>query len=166
MAEGLAGVDLIGLEFNHDVELQKSSRRPEYLIERNLSDVGHLSNAQGAQLLQAVCRDSREGAPRHVVLLHLSEQCNQPELALEAARDAISGAGREAQVHITRQSLASPSILISAGRGRGRGFGLSAGAPATPRVRKQPARKSGAPAPSGLLRWEADPDQESFAAEM
>ena len=38
MAESLAGVDLIGVEFNHDVEMQKSSRRPEFLIERNLSD--------------------------------------------------------------------------------------------------------------------------------
>ena len=28
IAESLAGVDLIGLEFNHDVEMQKSSRRP------------------------------------------------------------------------------------------------------------------------------------------
>ncbi len=90
MAESLAGVDLIGLEFNHDVEMQKSSRRPEYLIERNLGDRGHLSNAQAALLLEAVLSRSHEGAPRHVVLLHLSEQCNQPELALEAARAAIA----------------------------------------------------------------------------
>ena len=40
MAESLAGVDLIGVEFNHDVEMQKSSRRPEFLIERNLGDRG------------------------------------------------------------------------------------------------------------------------------
>ncbi len=166
MADSLAGVDLIGLEFNHDVEMQKSSRRPEYLIERNLSDHGHLSNVQGAELLQAVLSRSDQGAPRHVVLLHLSEQCNEPELAIEAARDVISGAGRQAQVHVARQSLASPSILLSAGRGRGRGFGLSAGAPPTTRVRKQSAHKSGAPAPSGLLRWDSDPDPESFAAEM
>ena len=62
---------------------------------------------------------SQQGAPRHVVLLHLSEQCNQPELALQAARDALQAAGREAQVHVARQTLASPSILLSAGRGRG-----------------------------------------------
>jgi phosphoribosyl 1,2-cyclic phosphodiesterase len=166
MADSLAGVDLIGLEFNHDVELQRSSRRPEFLIERNLSDEGHLSNAQGAELLKAVLMRSHEGAPRHVVLLHLSEQCNQPELALETARNAISAASREAQVHVARQTLASPSILLSAGRGRRRGFGLSAGAPHTPRVRKQPARKSGTPGSSGLLRWDPDPDQERLAAEM
>lgn len=164
MAESLAGVDLVGVEFNHDIELQKTSPRPDFLIERNLSDEGHLSNVQGAELLQAVLNRSHEGAPRHVVLLHLSEQCNQPDLALQAAREALQTAGRDAQVHIARQGLASPSILINAGRGRGRGFGLAAGAPPTPRVRKQPAQKNGTPGPSGLLRW--DLDQEGVAAEI
>jgi phosphoribosyl 1,2-cyclic phosphodiesterase len=166
IAESLAGVDLIGLEFNHDVEMQRTSRRPEFLIERNLSDSGHLSNAQAAELLQAILARSHDGAPRHVVLLHLSEECNQAELALETARAAIETTGREAQVHIARQSLASPSILISAGRGRGRGFGLAAGAPPTARVRKRPAPKSGMPDPSGLLRLDQERDQESLAAEI
>ncbi len=166
IAESLAGVDLIGLEFNHDVEMQKSSRRPEYLIERNLGDRGHLSNAQAALLLEAVLSRSHEGAPRHVVLLHLSDQCNQPELAMETARAAIQTSGREAQVHLARQTLASPSILLSAGRGRGRGFGLSAGAPAVPRVKKRPAQKCGTSGSPGLLPLEGDPDQETLAAEI
>ena len=61
MAESLADVDVLGVEFNHDVALQKSSPRPEFLIERNLSDHGHLSNRQGAELVQAVLARSREG---------------------------------------------------------------------------------------------------------
>jgi phosphoribosyl 1,2-cyclic phosphodiesterase len=166
IAESLAGVDLIGLEFNHDVEMQKASPRPDFLIERNLGDRGHLSNAQAALLLEAVLSRSHDGAPRHVVLLHLSEQCNQPELALETARAAIQSSGREAQVHVARQTLASPSILLSAGRGRGRGFGLSAGAPATPRARKRSALKNGVPGQSGLLHLEPDADPESLAAEI
>ena len=156
-------VDLLGIEFNHDVELQKSSRRPEFLIERNLGDGGHLSNVQAANLLQAVLSRSNHGAPRHVVLLHLSEQCNQPDLALQAARDGLLAAGREAQVHLARQTLASPSILLSAGRGRGRGFGHTAGRHPRPEL-KQPAQKSGTPPPAGLLRW--DPDQDDVAAEI
>jgi phosphoribosyl 1,2-cyclic phosphodiesterase len=158
IAETLAGVDLLGVEFNHDIEMQKSSRRPGFLIERNLSDSGHLSNHQGAGLLSAVLARSDDGAPRHVVLLHLSEQCNQPELALQAARETLAAAGREAQVHIARQAIASPSILLSAGRGRTRGFGHTAGAPPGRRVKKQPAQNCG-PAPhSGLLRWGLDQD--------
>jgi phosphoribosyl 1,2-cyclic phosphodiesterase len=158
MAESLAGVDLLGVEFNHDVEMQKSSRRPGYLIERNLGDGGHLSNSQAAEFLKDILNRSHHGAPRHVVLLHLSDQCNQPELALQAARETLKAAGREAQVHVAQQMIASPSILLSAGRGRNRGFGHTAGAPPGRRVRKQPAQKGG-PAPhSGFLRWDADED--------
>ena len=158
MAESLADLDLLGVEFNHDVEMQKSSRRPGFLIERNLSDSGHLSNAQAAELLNAILTRSHRSSPRHVVLLHLSDECNQPELALQAARTMLEAAGREAQVHVGRQTLASPSILLSAGRGRARGFGHTAGAPPGRRLKKQPAQNCG-PAPhSGLLRWDRDED--------
>jgi phosphoribosyl 1,2-cyclic phosphodiesterase len=160
MVESLSGVDLLGVEFNHDVEMQKSSRRPGFLVERNLSDSGHLSNEQGAELLQAVLARSPHGSPRHVVLLHLSEQCNRPELAMHVAREKLQSLGREAQVHIARQAIASPSILLSAGRGRDRGFGHTAGAPPSRRVRKQPAQKGGIGPHSGLLRWDADQDDD------
>ena len=39
-------------------------------------------------------------------------------------RNHQTRAGREAQVHVARQAMASPSILLIAGRGRRRGFGL------------------------------------------
>jgi phosphoribosyl 1,2-cyclic phosphodiesterase len=112
MVESLADVDLLGVEFNHDVRLQMSSPRPSFLIERNLSDFGHLSNRQGADLLQAVFARSRANALSHVVLLHLSEQCNQPHLAIQAAGDVISAAGRNVQVHAARQSPAFPNLWV------------------------------------------------------
>lgn len=112
MVESLADVDVLGLEFNHDEVLQKASRRPAFLIQRNLSDLGHLSNRQGADLLQAVFARSRAGAVRHVVLLHLSEQCNEPQLAMQAAGDAVNAAGRFAQVHAARQSPAFPNLWL------------------------------------------------------
>ena len=94
LAEALAEVDLLGVEFNHDVEMQHRSSRSAALIARNLGDWGHLSNEQGASLLTAVLDRSEPGAVRHVVLLHLSQQCNLPNLALRTARAAIRGAGR------------------------------------------------------------------------
>ena len=112
MVESLTDVDVLGIEFNHDVALQKSSPRPAFLIERNLSDFGHLSNRQGAELVQTILTRSRDGALRHVVLLHLSEQCNQPHLAIQAAGDAISASGRLAQVHAARQSPAFPNLWV------------------------------------------------------
>jgi phosphoribosyl 1,2-cyclic phosphodiesterase len=113
MAEILTDVDVLGVEFNHDVALQKSSRRPVSLIARNLSDDGHLSNRQGAELVQAVLARSIAGALRHVVLLHLSEQCNAPELAIQVAAAAVQAAGRRAKVHAARQSPAFPNLWVA-----------------------------------------------------
>jgi phosphoribosyl 1,2-cyclic phosphodiesterase len=112
MVESLADVDVLGVEFNHDEGLQRSSPRPRFLIERNLGELGHLSNRQGADLIQAVLERSHVSTLRHVVLLHLSEQCNQPHLAIQAAGDALSAAGRLAQVHAARQSPAFPNLWV------------------------------------------------------
>jgi ribonuclease BN (tRNA processing enzyme) len=118
MAETLAEVDLLGVEFNHDVEMQRRSGRSAALIARNLGDRGHLSNEQGAGLLAAVLRQSGPAAVRHVVLLHLSQQCNRPNLALRAARASLRGEGRRASVHAARQATAHPDLLVTASRRR------------------------------------------------
>lgn len=120
MADQLAGTDLLGVEFNHDVEMQLRSPRPAVLIRRNLGDTGHLSNDQGAGLIEAVMRRSAQSGPRHVVLLHLSQQCNRPELALSAARNVVRGPGRRVLVHAAQQSSAFPNLWIRPARRRRR----------------------------------------------
>jgi phosphoribosyl 1,2-cyclic phosphodiesterase len=116
MADALADVDVLGVEFNHDVGMQKSSGRPWVLIRRNLGDRGHLSNHQGAEFVEAVLKRSRRGALQHLVLLHLSQQCNQPELAIEAAQSAVRHAGRRVNVHAAQQSPAHPNLWVRPGR--------------------------------------------------
>jgi phosphoribosyl 1,2-cyclic phosphodiesterase len=155
MAESLTDVDVLAIEFNHDVAMQKSSKRPEYLIERNLGDLGHLSNEQGALLLEAVLARSRDRLPRHVVLLHLSEQCNEPDLALKAAHDAVRAAGRQAEVHAARQCPAFPNLWIGPGDKPLR----EAAAPGTPRPARRgrlPVASGGSQGDTGLLRWGSD----------
>ena len=110
MAEALADVELLAVEFNHDVDLQKNSGRSAYLIARNLGDRGHLSNDQGAALVAAILARSRPGALRNLVLLHLSHQCNRPTLAVAAARSVIRGTGRRAAVHVADQHLPHPDL--------------------------------------------------------
>lgn len=132
IADVLTDVDAMGIEFNHDEQLQKTSGRPWVLVRRNLGDRGHLSNGQGAELVEAVVRRSRRGALQHLVLLHLSQQCNQPELAIAAARAAVRGAGRRVTVHAARQYPAHPSLWIRPGRRPGRAAAVApqkAGAP-------------------------------------
>jgi phosphoribosyl 1,2-cyclic phosphodiesterase len=132
MADVLADVDVLGVEFNHDVGLQKSSGRPWVLILRNLGDRGHLSNRQGAELVEAVLKRSQRGAVRHLVLLHLSQQCNRPRLAIEAARSVLKEAGRRVAVHAARQCPAHPNLWITAGRRSGRPVAPRSGSPPSP----------------------------------
>jgi phosphoribosyl 1,2-cyclic phosphodiesterase len=120
MADAMADVDALGVEFNHDVALQLNSGRAAYLIHRNLGDRGHLSNVQGAGLISAVLGRSGPGSVRHVVLLHLSEQCNRPKLAIDVARQAVRASGRRVVIHAARQAQAFPNLEITARRPRRR----------------------------------------------
>ena len=112
MADMLGDVDLLGVEFNHDVEMTRRSGRSPRLIARNLGNRGHLSNDQGAALVRAILQRSTPGGPKHVVLLHLSGECNRPDLALSTARAAIRGTGRRVGIHAAEQGIASANLLI------------------------------------------------------
>ena len=118
MAENMAEVDLLAVEFNHDVDLQRSSGRHPALVARNLGDRGHLSNGQAADFVTAVLARSAKGALKHLVLLHLSEQCNRPDLAIRTARAAIRGTGRRVEIQAARQGSAHPIVWITPARRR------------------------------------------------
>ncbi|MFL5445789.1 MAG: MBL fold metallo-hydrolase, partial [Myxococcales bacterium] len=77
LAASLQDLDALVLEMNHDPRLVIEGPYPPSLKRRLLSDVGHLSNAQGAQLLRRVAH----ARLRHVVLAHLSEQNNTESYA-------------------------------------------------------------------------------------
>jgi phosphoribosyl 1,2-cyclic phosphodiesterase len=74
----VAGAGALGLESNYDPPMQRASPRPEHLKRRIMEGHGHLSNEQALALVRELHR--LDAAPRHVVLLHLSEQCNHPDL--------------------------------------------------------------------------------------
>ena len=83
----LKNVDVLLLESNHDLEMLKDGPYPWSVKQRVLSRVGHLSNAATAEFLM---RDY-DGGAHTIVLGHLSEQNNMPELARMAAEQAIGG---------------------------------------------------------------------------
>jgi ribonuclease BN (tRNA processing enzyme) len=112
MADAFAEVDVLGVEFNHDVELQRMSQRSQALISRNLGDRGHLSNRQGAEFVAAVLDRSARSRVKHLVLLHLSQECNTSELALKSAREAVRQAGRRVTIHAALQVLPHPNLWI------------------------------------------------------
>jgi phosphoribosyl 1,2-cyclic phosphodiesterase len=116
MADAMTDVDALGVEFNHDVTLQLNSGRSPHLIRRNLGDRGHLSNDQGAGLVSAILGRSGPGTVRDLVLLHLSEQCNHPKLALASAQAAARASGRRVVIHPAGQTQAFPNLQVKAGR--------------------------------------------------
>lgn len=74
----MAGVDVLALESNYCPKMQAESDRPWFLKQRIMNGHGHLSNQQAAQAAAQI-------RPRlHLVLLHLSRQCNTPQLAAAA----------------------------------------------------------------------------------
>jgi phosphoribosyl 1,2-cyclic phosphodiesterase len=103
LADGLADVDLLAVEFNHDRAMELASGRSPRLIGRVLGDEGHLSNTQGAALVRAVLGRSEVGRVRHLVQLHLSRYCNRPSLAREAAKAVLDAHTFHVELHTARQ---------------------------------------------------------------
>lgn len=82
LRDHLAHADILAIESNYCPQLQRISNRPDFLKDRIMGGSGHLSNAECADFVRTV-------APReHVVLLHLSQQCNTPALAIAEHADA------------------------------------------------------------------------------
>lgn len=82
LVEHLRGVDVLAIESNYCPRMQEASDRPPFLKQRIMGGSGHLSNQQAVEAI------GRIGPRRHVVLLHLSRQCNDPELVAQKHRGA------------------------------------------------------------------------------
>ncbi|HET8715006.1 MAG TPA: MBL fold metallo-hydrolase [Holophagaceae bacterium] len=111
VADHCAGLDFLALEANHDVEMLRTGSYPDSLKARILSRVGHLSNAAMAELL------ARVASPRlrAVVLAHLSEQNNHPDLARLAALEALRGDATDLHLATQQTPLALDLLLERAG---------------------------------------------------
>jgi phosphoribosyl 1,2-cyclic phosphodiesterase len=96
----LKGVDLLLLESNHDLEMLRDGPYPWAVKQRVLSRVGHLSNEAAAEFLET----GYDGQAAYVILAHLSESNNLPELARVTAERALNG----------RASLLANRLLLAA----------------------------------------------------
>jgi phosphoribosyl 1,2-cyclic phosphodiesterase len=83
----LRRVDVLLLESNHDLEMLRDGPYPWSVKQRVLSRVGHLSNNATAEFLQK----DYDGGATWIVLGHLSESNNAPELARLSAEQALGG---------------------------------------------------------------------------
>lgn len=117
LVEAFRRCDALLVESNHDPAMLRDGPYPWSLKERILGPFGHLSNGDVGRLLEKGLGE----ACRQVVLAHLSKQNNHPELALQAAEEAL-GRSRRRDVEVT---IAAPEgtgwIAVRASRAAARG---------------------------------------------
>jgi phosphoribosyl 1,2-cyclic phosphodiesterase len=95
----LRGCDVLVVESNHDLEMLRVGPYPWSVKQRVMSRVGHLSNDALAEFFGG----DYDGSAAYVVLAHLSEQNNHPELARAAAEKALG----------PRQTLIHNRVLLA-----------------------------------------------------
>lgn len=109
VARALQGAHVLVLEFNHDPELLRAGPYPASLQRRVGGNLGHLSNEEGARMLARLA-----GPELHtLVLAHLSEKNNTPELALAAARTTLESMGLgHVEVLVASQHEVGPNLRV------------------------------------------------------
>jgi len=112
--EPLLDLDVLALEHNHDLQLLADSDRPETLKARVRGGLGHLSNCQAACVLWRLLEHSA-APPRHLLLMHLSRECNRPELPLQKSAEVLAAFGAHTQVHLTHQDHSADTIILNNG---------------------------------------------------
>lgn len=77
------------IESNHDVRMLEAGPYPFSLKRRILGDFGHLSNDRCAELLLKILHSDL----KFILLGHISEENNYPEIALMTVKNAINASG-------------------------------------------------------------------------
>lgn len=84
----MKNADYYVIESNHDVEMLMLTNRPPYLKKRIISNKGHLSNVQSATYM-CKCIGPKT---KQIILAHLSEEANDPCLAVETYKKVFKDA--------------------------------------------------------------------------
>jgi phosphoribosyl 1,2-cyclic phosphodiesterase len=91
--------DVLLLESNHDAEMVKFGPYPYPLKQRILSNIGHLSNEACGKAIVQLLNDRQ----KHIVLGHLSNTNNYPELAYATVINVL----RENNINVGKDVLIS-----------------------------------------------------------
>jgi len=112
MQQRLASCQALIIESNHDIEMLQSGKYPPYLKQRIRSSQGHLDNGEAATFIQGLVHEKLQ----HVVLAHLSEENNLPEIALHSARVTLQNSyhcrDTAIRISVARQDYAGELISL------------------------------------------------------
>ncbi len=84
--EMISNLNSLVIESNHDLDLLWKCHYPYFLKQRIASEIGHLSNADAKEF---VMNHADHSLLKRVVLGHLSENSNNPEIAFETMNNAL-----------------------------------------------------------------------------
>ncbi|MFR4009238.1 MAG: MBL fold metallo-hydrolase [Christensenellales bacterium] len=108
----LEGANALVLESNHDLELLKNGKYPQFLKRRILSNKGHLSNDMAAQAAVALAQTGT----RQIILGHLSSENNREPIAERTVCEQLcaQGAvvGSDVCVHVAHKAEGSARIVV------------------------------------------------------
>ena len=104
--DALMGCESVVLESNHDVEMLLFGPYPYELKERISSRYGHLSNRECAALSSLLCASGT----RNILLAHLSEENNTPDVAYN---ETLAAVGTSVNLRVASQY--SPVWLVGGG---------------------------------------------------
>lgn len=95
MESALDGVHALYIESNYDDDMLRNSGRPHYLINRISGPFGHLSNTQAGELVERLAHPGLH----HVILGHLSPECNTPTCASHCMENVLRRCAPTAHLH-------------------------------------------------------------------
>ena len=105
----LANRNLYIMESNHDIEMLNNGPYSFNLRQRILGDKGHLSNYDSSLYLSKFIGDDT----KCVMLAHLSEENNKPEIAYDTLIDRLSSSDKKVErVIILKQDICSEEIVV------------------------------------------------------
>ena len=99
----LRRTDLLLLESNHDLDMLKVGPYPWSVKQRVMSRVGHLSNLSMSDFLM----EDLDSSTAHLLLGHLSEHNNHPEIVRLMASQALERRGLATRLAIASQHVPS-----------------------------------------------------------
>jgi phosphoribosyl 1,2-cyclic phosphodiesterase len=108
----LRDLDALVLESNHDEIMLARSSYPISVQKRIAGGLGHLSNREAARLARACAHLGLQ----HLVLAHLSEQCNTSDHAVATASAALARTRFRGQITAATQDSVH-SVVVGARRG-------------------------------------------------
>lgn len=97
------------MESNHDIEMLMNGKYPYHLKQRVLGDRGHLSNKLSSEYLSNFIGENT----KKIVLIHLSEENNEPDIALNTLMNTFNGKNIEFNdVIISKQKERTELVVL------------------------------------------------------